>query len=255
MSWFKKELHVHPYSELAYIYDDVMSHVDYYTWAKFVNDIVKRIPGDHINVLDVACGTGNLLMELEAYDYQLWGIDNSYTMLKKFKEKLDRNSAKIPVWQSNMIAFHSKMKFDVILCLYDSFNYIQYKDDWHKFFNSVSDCLVDNGLLIFDICTEKNSIKYFNNYFEKNRGKDYNYTRKSTYDKKERIHSNIFKINFDNSNVIFVEQHQQKIYSIQEIVDYLADTKFKILDILDDFSFKIATEKSLRAHFILKKVS
>ncbi|MBN1154822.1 class I SAM-dependent methyltransferase [candidate division KSB1 bacterium] len=255
MNCFKKEITVPPYSELASIYDDVMAHVDYRTWAKFIHDIIRMHSNTHVNVLDVACGTGNLMLEMIHFDYQLYGSDQSYAMLRLAKKKIDALSYHVPLWISDMISIYTRTRFDVIMCLYDSFNYMLDKKYWNDFFMSMSHCLNEHGLLIFDICTEKNSIKYFNNYFEKSRGKDYNYTRKSLFDHVTGIHSNIFKINYEHTNLIYVERHNQRIYKINEIIDHLAKLPFKLLEIYDDFSFKQASENSLRAHFILEKVS
>jgi len=254
MNWFKKELEVQPYSELAYIYDDVMAHVDYKTWAEFIHDIIMSRSVPHINILDVACGTGSLLLELENFHFQLWGFDQSHAMLTIAKRKIEGRGCQIPIWQSNMTSFYVKKKFDVILCLYDSFNYLLEKRLWNNFFNAADACLNHNGLIIFDICTEKNSVKYFNNFFEKSKGKDYSYTRKSVFIKETLIHSNVFKINYDNSNIIFIERHEQRIYKIAEVIDFLSKSQFKLLNIYDDFSFRPASENSLRAHFILEKV-
>ena len=141
-----------------------------------------------------------------------------------------------------------------MLCLYDSINYARNLNEFREILDCAYHGIRKAGLFIFDICTEKNSIKYFNNYFNKEKGKGYKYSRKSNYNFKSRIHTNVFKINFNNSEVVYVETHHQKIYYIDEMINIIKETKFDLINIFDGFTFKKGTEKSLRVHFVLTKV-
>ena len=254
INWQKKEQLVEPYNKLALIYDDVMSHVNYETWAKYISRIIEKWHPAMNSLLDIACGTGSLLMSLYSLNYKLSGFDYSYSMIAQAKQKLLSKGNDIPLWQEDIKLFSVKNPVDVIVCLYDSINYVLKIEEYNSIFKCIFEGLTKNGLFIFDICTEKNSIKYFNNYIERNKGKDYSYTRHSNYEKESKIHSNIFKINFKYSDVIFVEKHQQKIYYINELIDAINKTRFEIVDILDGFSFKPASENSIRVHFVLRKV-
>ena len=52
-----------------------------------------------------------------------------------------------------------------------------------------------------------------------------------------------------------MEFHQQKIYKIDELINTISKTEFKIVNVLNDFTFQRASEKSLRVHFVLQKVA
>ena len=254
ISWRNKEQQVEPYNKLALIYDDVMSHVKYETWANYVSRTIKKYNPSAISLVDIACGTGSLLFELYSYDYKLFGFDYSFSMITQARKKFFSLGCFVPLWQENIKRFSLKYPVDVIICLYDSLNYVITLDECNEIFKCAFDSLQEKGLFIFDICTEKNSIKYFDNFFERNKGKNYSYSRKSNYNHATRIHSNIFKINFKQANVTFVEIHKQKIYYIDELKEAINETKFEIVDVFDGFSFNPASENSLRVHFVLKKV-
>ena len=87
MSTHSQKLHASPYSKLALIYDDIMSHVDYRRWAQYISAIIERYNKETNTILDIACGTGSLLLELYREKYQLIGFDFSFDMVKKAREK------------------------------------------------------------------------------------------------------------------------------------------------------------------------
>jgi len=253
-SLHKLELQVEPYSKLAYIYDEIMSHVDYKNWVEYIYRIINNWHPNAKYIIDIACGTGNFLFRFNYNDYELFGFDRSIEAIQIAKKKFSSNQREIALWQSNIKKFALKNPTDIILCLYDSINYLTNFEEVKNTFDCVHTGLKENGLFIFDICTERNSVTFFKNYFEKNKGKNYRYIRTSNYDNKTHIHSNIFKLDFNDSDFIYVERHEQRIYRIEDILTIIPKSKFCTICVLDEFTFKRATEKSFRAHFILKKV-
>lgn len=244
---------VPPYSKLAYIYDDLMAHVDYKNWSRFIQKIIQRWHPGARTILDISCGTASMLLKLYSKDHRLFGCDFSFDMLKIARSKCKASRASIPLWQSNMISFQLKQKVDVIMSLYDSVNYVLNNAAWKNMFDCVYDGLNGNGLFIFDICTEKNSREFFNNYYEKKKGAHFYYTRASSYNPDSKIHANRFEIYFDEEKKTFVEFHEQKILSVTAVLDLIKQTNFQLLGYYHGFSFKPGNENSLRIHFVLKK--
>jgi ubiquinone/menaquinone biosynthesis C-methylase UbiE len=244
---------VEPYSKLASIYDELMIHVDYKNWSRFIQKIIQRWHPHAQKILDISCGTANLLLKLDSRKYQLYGSDFSFEMLKVANRKCKSSKASIQLWQGNMIAFQLKQQVDVIISLYDSVNYILNITAWQNMFACVYDSLDNNGLFIFDICTEKNSRDFFHNYYEKKRGNGFYYTRESKYDAENKIHSNRFEIYYDAEKKTFVEYHEQKILRMKRVLDLIKQTHFQFLGAFHGVTFKPGNENSLRIHFVLKK--
>ena len=48
------------YSDFAFVYDELMHDVDYDNWVKYIEDIIKSENVQVQNILELACGTGNL---------------------------------------------------------------------------------------------------------------------------------------------------------------------------------------------------
>ena len=64
---------------------------------------------------------------------------------------------------------------------------------------------------------------------------------------------NTFKIHFTDHHESFIEEHVQKIYSLSDILNVIHASEFKLMGYYDDTTFKQASERSERVHFVLIK--
>lgn len=252
--WLQKKKTVTPYSKLAPTYDFVMRHVNYREWAAFVNRIFIKYRGEIRTVLDVACGTGSFLIEFNKYNYETAGFDFSSEMVQQARLKINDKGFKIPLWHGNMCQYALQSKFDAIVCLYDSINYLFPIEKLKQFYQAAHENLTSSGFLFFDVCTERNSIKYFKNFYDHEQTSQFRVARKSYYLEKDRIHANDFKIQFRNDPTIYYEFHRQKIYLIKEIEASVPSDLFEIIAMLDGFTENRGSEASERVHFLLKKI-
>jgi len=79
------------------------------------------------NILDVGCGTGNLLSLISSkYKVQLYGIDLSPNMLEIARNKLDGN-ADLRVGDSENLPFENE-SFDIVTCT-DSFHHYPHPEN------------------------------------------------------------------------------------------------------------------------------
>ncbi|MDZ7318116.1 MAG: methyltransferase domain-containing protein [candidate division KSB1 bacterium] len=241
---------VPPYTKLALIYDDVMRFVDYRGWANYVERLIGQWRPNARTILDLACGTGNLLLQLDSRKYKRYGCDLSLDMLRVALLK----GCRFPLCQADMTALPLRWSPDVIICLYDSINYLLDLELWKKSLTAIRASLNDNGIFIFDICTERNSQKYFHNYIEKERRRNYSYIRESTYDSETRIHRNTFTMNFDAERLTtYIEYHRQFILRIDEVLALIEQSGLEMMGAYHEFTFHRANANSLRIHFVVKK--
>lgn len=114
--------------------------------GRFVKNAVKNHNPKAQSILDLACGTGNLLKEIENEFDTLQGLDISGAMLEVAKRKVTVAS----FLQKDMRTFDLPESFDVISCMYDSINHLLTFSDWERCFAQINKHLNDDGLFLFD---------------------------------------------------------------------------------------------------------
>ncbi|MDZ7719557.1 MAG: class I SAM-dependent methyltransferase [Balneolaceae bacterium] len=248
------------YSVLADIYDTVMSDVDYETWADYIDEIILMHQPTARSILELACGTGTIALSLEELDcYKITATDGSEDMIRIAKRKAATVNSEIDFHTMNFLDLSFDESFDVIYMVFDSLNYLHTKDDIIQLHDEVKNILNPGGIFVYDFTTPRNSRKAIR--FLDNESKDingeYRYHRKSSFNAKERIHTNRFyieKIDGSSGDIIekFKEQHQQKIYTLNELKSVIKETDFEIIQAYDGFELKPAHPKSLRITMVLK---
>lgn len=241
-----------PYSILAEIYDCVMRDVPYKQWSKYIVKLIRKFHPKAKRILELACGTGTMLVLLRKYGFAVDGLDLSPKMIEKAKGKVRDNDVKFFI--ADISNFEVDKKYDVQLCLYDSVNYLLELEKFNGLFKSVWDSLNDDGIFIFDISTEYNSIQNAILMNVEERCFGFKYSRRSYYLRDDKLHVNEFRIETGSEN--FFERHVQRIYKISEIEHVIENSGlFKTVDCFDGFSFSKGSEWSERVHFVLKKIS
>jgi ubiquinone/menaquinone biosynthesis C-methylase UbiE len=243
-------MYIKPYEKLALIYDQLMSHVNYKLWAEYIKNLFQYTDLKIQILADISVGTGNLSCYLNKYGFKCYGSDNSYPMILQTKQKANLKKSLFIVSDATCLAYASN-KFDAVLFLYDSLNYITDKKSLNNFLGEVNTVLKSNGLLIFDTITDKLCKNYYHNFEEEESWNSSGYKRHGYYDQENHIQYNEFQIIIDGKN--FFERHQQRVYSEQEIYQCLKQTGFKILAQLDDFTYLTSNKNSERIHYVCLK--
>jgi len=262
---FKKSMNTQtklspPYSSLAFIYDEVMSDVDYETWADYVDEIIiTHNPGAR-RLLELACGTGTIALSLEELDcYEITATDGSIDMIRVAKEKgaVVNSEVHFEVMDFNEIQLNET--YDVVYLIFDSINYLLEEEQILKLHRDVKQILSPNGIFIYDFTTPRNSrkaVEYLDNDQHTVENK-YRYQRESVYDAKNQIHTNIFQIELldqevESENRIVKEIHRQKIYPQEFMRSLIQKTEFTILESYDGFQLLPAHKNSLRITMVLQ---
>lgn len=138
------------YNDFAYIYDELIEDVDYEKWNSYIKEIFNRFNKNPKSLLEMACGTGNLSYYLAKDGYELTCFDLSDDMLAVAYNKL-RKFNNVMLLKQNMVDFNIGKKFDGIISILDSINYITDESDLLNTFTRVRSHLKEDGLFIFDI--------------------------------------------------------------------------------------------------------
>jgi predicted TPR repeat methyltransferase len=229
-----------------------MFHVDYAGWADYLRRSFQKGGIPVREVLDLACGTGSIIMELARTGLLLTGADKSHEMVLRALRKARSRGYPFRFLCADMSTLCLKKKYDAVVCTYDSFNYCLSTDACISVFLNVAHYLRPGGLFVFDVCTQKNSRHYFQNYSEDDFARGVHYRRRSRYSTIDHIQINEFSLMSVEGET--TEVHRQRIYRLSEIQAMIPPDLFEIVGMYDGFSFRSASERSDRAHFVLKRM-
>ncbi len=236
-----------PYQKFSEIYDKIMNDKFYNSYAKFIFKALRRFKFGPKKILDIACGTGRLAKFFLLKGYSVEGIDSSAMMLNIARKR------GIKCHKQVISVFNLSRRYDLILCTFDSLNYLKNLKEIKKCFSSVKKHLETNGFFIFDL----NSDFKINNLI----------TSSMSYrkiDDTEFIWLNFKKPNIWISKIIlfvkknkqyqrYDEKHIEKAYKFESIKKLLRQSDFKILGVYSDFDFAPVKKYSPRWFFVCQK--
>lgn len=118
--------------------------------AVFLDRLFRRRGRIH-NVLDVACGTFSIDLGLVHRGYRLVGRDLSEEMIRVARRNLRNQRATANLARGDMRALRLRQRFDAILCLGTSLNYLADLNDVDRAFETFHRHLRPGGLLVLDL--------------------------------------------------------------------------------------------------------
>jgi len=233
------------YSALADIYAYLMRKIDYNDWTDYLLAIFGHFGSKDNRVLEIAGGHGAIASQMVQYFPKFYLTDLSKEMLCK---ATDPRLKKVCC---DMRYMPFRKKFDLIYSTFDSVNYLLKEKDFVRMLESVAGVSHKDTLFTFDASLEKNSRKYEKQLNRKGKVKGISFIQTSTYDPVKRTHRNDFEITLPSGEQLF-ESHIQKIYKFETYFELIDKSGWYVVECFDAFSFDKATEKSLRAQFVLK---
>lgn len=242
---------VAPYAVLARYYDEVMSHVQYRRWAGYLDKLARKHGVRGQRVMDFACGTGSLLWEFARNGWQTYGVDGSAPMIDAARKIVPPVGATMEWAVVDFLSAHEVDEpFPLGVCVYDSLNYLLDPDEVGRFFRNARPAIASDGVLIFDLSTELNSRMHFDGSVLEEQVRGGAYRRITRYDEDERIQHNVFNIYPEGEDVVYVEHHQQRIYSIADVLDIADDNGFCPVSVYHEMTMTRGDETSDRVHIV-----
>lgn len=240
-----------PYEKFAYAYDRMMSNVNYTRWTHYIESLFDRYDCKPRRVLDLACGTCALTIQLGLKGYKMTGVDRAAGMLEIAKKKVAAHDLDVRLHHGDMRDFHLTQRFDAILCTYDSINYAYDEDELSQVFECVAEHLEPDGLFIFDVTTERNIVEHFHNKTFAANHEDYTYIWKNNYLYHSKMCRTLLTFFIREGELFrrYEEVHQQRIYEVPVVNDLLKKTGYKTLSAYDMYTFSRWNRYSDRINF------
>ncbi|MBU3189880.1 class I SAM-dependent methyltransferase [Clostridium bowmanii] len=244
------------YKEFAHIYDELInSDIDYSAWASKILGICSEYNIDRKNYLDLACGTGNLTIEIVSEFKHIWAVDLSSDMLCVAEKKIRDAGIKAKFLCRDICELNLNLNntFNLITCCLDSTNYILEEENFKKYLLGVYDLLKEDGLFVFDVNSYYKLTKVLGN-------NTYNFDSDNlVYIWENYLENDIVEMSltfFAKEGQVyrrFDEQHSERAYKEEYIESVIKEVGLEIIKKMDNYEDKIVCENTERICYVLKK--
>ncbi|MGR3741608.1 class I SAM-dependent DNA methyltransferase [Companilactobacillus sp. DQM5] len=236
------------YSKFAEIYNELMDDSLYEKWQNYVE---KR--SDKSDLLEVACGTGDLAILLKKSGYNVTASDLSYEMLEIAAKKIEDNNLLFDLVQIDMLDLTGLEKYDVITCFDDSICYLKNENELQQAFNQAFVHLNNGGKYLFDAHSLYQMDTIFPGYMYNFKNSE-NAFMWSSYEG-EFEHSIEHDLTFFswNENIqgydVSEELHHERTYELDVYVNHLKKAGFKDIEVTTDFGNSAIYDHATRWFF------
>ena len=238
------------------MYDLLNADIDYEKWADFVEDAFNKfLPSRPELVLDLACGTGRMTLEMASRGYDMIGVDGSEDMLARaYKNMYERGLGSVLFLNQDMRSFELYGTVGATLCCLDSINYLLSNDDLSRCFACVHNYLDPDGLFLFDVNTPyKFKHVYGNNAYVLENELDLGEGEyaavycgwQNEYDEESGncdFYLSLFEELGDGAYRRSDEHQREHCFTCEELVSALESAGFELLGCYSDYSFSDAKE-------------
>lgn len=250
------------YEEFAAVYDEFMQDVPYDTWADYIEELWKKhYPSERTEampqlVLDLACGTGTLTLELADRGYEMIAADQSEDMLSEAREKAMEQEKQILFLNQSMQELELYGTVDAVVCTCDSLNYLTEEEDVQRVFSLVENYLNPGGLFIFDVNTEYKFETVLADHTQSQVYEDAAYIWENYYYSDEKINEYTVTFFRETESGLYErseEVHYEKAYSTEQLKQWLEQAHMEIVGIYDAFSMEAPKKDSERICFVARE--
>ena len=216
---------VKEYEYLAKYYDYLLGDEEAFNfWLEYIN------AKDYHTVLELASGSGVLAGILKKQGKEVTASDISKEMKEVATNNFDGEYLIL-----NMIDFDLHKKYDLILCVCDSINYL-HEEELEQMFKSVYKHLNDGGRFIFDMHNPKRLKEFDEEYIEEGQIDEnvyYQWTINSdTFDRTVNEH-----FTFYTPEGMIQEQHTQNVFEPSVVKEKLESVGLEsevVMDFIKD---------------------
>ena len=251
------------YGSISDIYDKINAEVDYRTWADYFEVCFDKFLNKRPElILDLACGTGSMTLELARRGYDMIGADGSESMLMKAMDNAyDREVEGVLFIRQDMRDFELYGTVGAVTCCLDSINYLTDDSDIEKCFRCVHNYLDPDGLFLFDLNTPYKfkhiyaDNSYIHEISDDDTGINYFCGWQNDYDRETNLCSFYLSVFTEDENGAYSREDElqtERCYTLESIKSHLKNCGFELLGVFGDFDFSEPTEMTERWHIVAR---
>jgi SAM-dependent methyltransferase len=248
------------FDDLAPHYDELMRVVPYDDWAEYIYTLWTFAGHEPKRVLDCACGTGNVSLELAKRGLDVTGVDIAAGMIEVAQQKMVHEeqglASNLRFYCEDLTTFDLGETFDSITCLYDSLNYIIEPAALQKAFARIAAHTEPNGVFVFDMNSDWAFKADLFTQYDRSPARDLHYDWKANYDPETHICTVAMEFQRRNETgqiETFYETHRERAYELDEVKQMLIDTGWLLEFAFDAYSLNPPHDQSERWYFVARK--
>ena len=254
------------YGAIARVYDRLNAEIDYAAWADFVETCFARYLKEKPTLLlDLACGTGSMTLELARRGFDMIGVDASPDMLSvAYERAADRECEGVLFLLQDMRTFELYGTVGAVTCCLDSINYLLREQDVKTTFATVHNYLDPDGLFLFDVNTPYKFKHVYgdNAYILEDELTDEDGDVQAVYcgwqnhyDEKTHLCTfdlSLFEERKDGGYDRSDEQPQERCYSKEQLSTLWEQTGFEVLGCFGGWDFSTPENDCERYYFVAR---
>lgn len=259
--------------KLLYEYEDVAENYDSFLNAMLEKDFYEGYYDGYKEfylklaqkygeggIIDIACGTGAVLLSLAEKGFDIDGTDLSSAMVEIAKKNAEKKGLNLDIFAANMAELKSNRKYSLAIIARGGFMNLLTPELQRQALMSIKDNLKPNGILTFNTFCPDVKIQYeqldkptdkftFNLEYINAQGNRERIYNSSSYNQESQITSEVWKFETidEENNVIktrFREFKLRQTYKME--MEYLIELcGFEIVNIYGDYHENPATNNTL----------
>ncbi len=245
------------FGPVAPYYDALMAGVPYRFWVDYLERLWALHDRKPHEVLDLACGTGTVSRLLVPRGYAVTGVDLSAGMLDVARRRTAEAGLPVAFHRQDAAAFDlGAARFDAVVCLFDSLNYILEPERLQAAFARVRAHLRPGGTFTFDVNTEYALAEGMFNQSCMRMNEPLRYRWRSRYDAETRLCTVRMDFSYDPGTGVresFLEVHRQRAYGKDELAQWLREAGFAGVTAYDAYSTDPPKKRSDRLFYFAVK--
>ena len=248
------------YGILSEVYDEINGELDYSSWADFVCEIFHRHGKIEVHdLLDLACGTGRMTVELARRGYSMVGVDLSPEMLARASDAAEAAGVRddLLLLCQDMCDFELYGTVEAAVCCLDSLNHLTDTKKLRRCFELLHNYIAPEGLFVFDLNTERKFREVYgsNAYvFECEEGV---VTWQNYYNEKRGVCDfliDFFRERSDGAYERFSECQRERLWSRRTVERMVRECGFELIGVYGDMAFRPADAADMREYYVIRRI-
>lgn len=239
------------YDVFARYYDALTANVDYKGRAAYLKKLLEHLHHEPGIVLDLACGTGSLTLELYKLGMDVYGVDDSIAMLSEAKDKAYDMEADVMFLCQKMQTLDLFGTVNTVFCSLDSINHLSGEAQVQAAFDRVAFFMDNDSWFIFDVNTLYKHEKVLGNNTYIYDLADIYCAWQNRYNPQD--HSVAISLDFfEKEGKVYTRSSEhffEHAYSVEKLTEMLKKSGFDRVEVFGDLSFDAPKPEEQRIIF------